>query len=75
MNLLAILVCLTLAFVIAECILELKDIAVKHIERRDRERRRAYRIKAYEESAKHRSSVDERARALAISYSLRGEEN
>lgn len=73
MNLLTIAVCLSLTLVIAECMLRLKVIALEHIEQRESERRRAYRIKAYEESAKHRSSVDERARALAISYSLRGE--
>lgn len=71
MTLLAIVVCLALTLVIAECTLMLKNTILERRERRDSERRRKNRIKAYEESAKHRSSVDERARALAISYVLR----
>lgn len=67
------LICISLTLVIADCLLQLKDIAIDSINRRHEERIKTYRAKAYEQSAQHRSTAEEQARALAISYVLRAE--
>ena len=67
----ALLICLTMTVIICECAARLADIIQESIRKRDEARKLEFRIKAYEESSKHRTSNEEKARALAISYVLR----
>ena len=67
----ALLICLTMMLIICECAARLADIIRESIRKRDEARKLEFRIKAYEENSKHRTSDEEKARALAISYVLR----
>ncbi|MCC8136210.1 MAG: hypothetical protein LIO40_06030, partial [Ruminococcus sp.] len=67
------LICISLMLIIADCLLQLKDIAIDRINHRHEQRIKTYRVKAYEQSAQHRTSDIEQARALAISYVIRSE--
>ena len=71
MTTLALIVCLTLALIICESVGRLADIAREQAKARSEARRTVYRIRAYEDVADRTESVEGRARALAISYSLR----
>lgn len=66
-----------LVLVLAECTARLLEIACSTIrmrsEARYHARKTAYRIRAYEDAANRADTVEGRARALAISYSLRGD--
>ncbi len=74
-----VIICITLMLIIVGGICSLFDIACETVkarsEARYNARKTAYRIRAYENIASRADSVEGRARALAISYSLRGDGN